>query len=168
MPQTAVTSPLALGVEGDIADQWTSAVGAIDTVLQSEATASIQFGVGVKRGTADDTILLLTANTDALDGITVYEADHPSPYELGTVGILPGVTMRVLRFGRIKVIPEDNVDPTKGVFVRAIANGGNTKIGAFRGTADGTNTIDVSAFAKWRTTTTGGNLGILEINLIGA
>lgn len=170
MPQTAVNSPLPTGIEGDIADQWTAEEGAIDTAVNSESTAQLPFGIGVKRGASDDTILNFTAITEALDGITVYENDYAQPYELGTTGVLPGFTMRVCRFGRIKVIPEDNVDPTKGVFVRALANvgGGFPRVGSFRGTADGVNTIDISAFGKWRTTTSAGSIAILEINLIGA
>lgn len=170
MPQTAVNSPLPTGIEGDIADQWTAEEGAIDTVINGESTAQLPFGIGVKRGSSDDTVLNFTANTDALDGILVYENDFAQPYELGTTGVLPGFTMRICRFGRIKVIPETNVDPTQSVFVRAVANvgGGFPRVGSWRSSADSTNTIDVSAFAKWRTTTTAGSIAILEINLIGA
>lgn len=169
MTQTSVTwGAPAIGVAGQLADDWTVNNGAIDPVTSAETTNQIGFGLGVKRGTTDDSALLLTANTDALDGISVFEQDFSKPDQLGATGILPSITFRVCRFGRIVVVPEDGVDPTKGVFVRAVANGGNITIGAFRGTADGSNTIDVSAFGKWRSTATAGNPAVLEINLIGA
>lgn len=168
MPQLSVplfgTPP---GVVGQLADDWTVNEGAVDSVTNTD-TVEIAFGLAFKRGTTDDSALVLTAITEAVDGISVFEHDFSKPDQIGSVGILPKVTFRCLRFGRIYVIAEDNVDPTKGVFVRAVANGGNTIIGGFRGTADGITTIDVSAFGKWRGTATAGNPVVLEFNLIGA
>lgn len=168
MTQTAISNPAPIGVVGQLADDWTVNAGAVDSVTNQEASAEIAFGLAFKRGTADDTAKVLTAITEAVDGISVFEQDFSKPDQLGDTGVKPNVTFRCIRFGRIIVVAEDNVDPTKGVFVRALANGGNTIIGGFRGTADGVTTIDISAFGKWRSTATAGNPVVLEINLIGA
>ncbi len=73
--------------------------------------------------------------------------------------------------GTIWVRPEDAVTPASGVFVRTTANAGvGTALGAFRGTDDGGNTEDISAFARWLTSSEGGaegGLAQLEINLPG-
>lgn len=67
--------------------------------------------------------------------------------------------------------PEDPVTPASGVFVRITANAGvGTALGAFRGTADGGNTRDISAFAQWLTSSEGGSeggLAKLKLNLPG-
>lgn len=166
-PQTSVGA-MPIGVEGDLADEWTVANGAIDSATSEETTAEIAFGLGIKKGTAANSMKVLTAITEALDGIVVYEADFAKPSQLGDTGIKPKVTARVLRFGRILVFPEDNVTEASGVFVRAVATTGE-RAGAFRGTADGTDTIDVSTFCRWRNGGGSANTPcVLEVNLIGA
>lgn len=167
-PQTSVGT-MPIGVEGDLADDWTVANGAVDSATSEEASAEIPFGVAVKGGTAANSMKLLTAITEAVSGIVVYEPDFAKPAQLGDTGIKPKVTARLVRFGRVLVIPEDAVTEASGVFVRALPSGGNTRIGAIRGTADGVTTIDISAFARWRNGGGGaGALCTLELNLIGA
>lgn len=166
-PQTSV-GVMPIGVEGDLADEWTVMNGAVDSATSEETTAEIPFGVAVKAGTAASSMKLLTAITETVNGVLVYEPDFAKPSQLGDTGIKPKVTARLLRFGRILVIPEDTVTEASGVFVRAVATTGE-RAGAFRGTADGTDTIDVSAFFRWRRG--GGSAGTLcelEVNLIGA
>lgn len=167
MPQTSVLAALPVAFEGDLADDWTVENGAIDSVTSEEASAEIAFGLALKKGTASDSALLLTAITEAVTGIAVREDDFSKPDQLGDTGIKPKVTFRVLRFGRIRVLPEAAVTEASGVFVRAVATGGE-RAGAFRGTADGTDTIDISAFASWRSSGSSTVPAILEINLIGA
>lgn len=167
MPQTSVGATMTIGFEGDLADLWTVENGAVDPVTSEETTAEIPFGVAIKKGTASDSAKLLTAITETVDGIAVREDDFSKPDQLGDTGIRPKVTFRVIRFGRIRVAPEDAVTEASGVHVRAVATG-SERAGAFRGTADGTDTIDISAFAKWRSAASGGSLAVLEINLIGA
>lgn len=166
-PQTSVAA-MPIGVEGDLADEWTIANGAVDSATSEETTAEIAFGLAIKRGTAAKSMKVLTAITESVDGIVVYEPDFAKPSQLGDTGIKPKVTARVIRFGRVFVIPEDAVTEASGVFVRAVATTGE-RAGAFRGTADGTDTIDVSAFCRWRNGGGGaGALCTLEVNLIGA
>ncbi len=77
----------------------------------------------------------------------------------------------LLRKGTTWLRPEDPVTPASGVFVRVTANAGvGTALGALRGTADGGNTVDVSAFAEWLTTSEGGadgGLAKLQLNMPG-
>lgn len=99
----------------------------------------------------------LTAITEKIAGIMIHEHTEE--------GLFPeGKGISLMEQGEIVVIPEDAVDPTKGVFVRAVATGGE-RAGAFRGTADGTDTIDISAFAKWKSDVGAGELARLTINL---
>lgn len=164
MPQTAV-SALLIGVDGQLADLWTELNGDVAPLISEEASAEIPFGVAVKKGAADDGALKLTAITEAVHGIVVYSPLFSKPDELGDVGLKPKVSFGVLRVGRILARPENSVTPASGVFVRAVATG-NEVAGAFRGTADGTDTIDISAFASWRSTAGAGELAVLEIDLM--
>lgn len=167
-PQTSVPTTMVAGVVGQLADLYTIEHGDIISVTSTEASAEIAFGLAVKRGTTDDTALLLTAIANTVLGVVVHSHLFSKPDELGTTGLKPGVTFDVLRAGRLYVICEENVTPTSGVHVRALASGGNTTIGQFRATADGTNSIDISAFAQWMTTTTAGDIAVLEVNFQGA
>lgn len=167
MPQTSVPANMVTGTEGALADLWTEENGIIESATSEETTAEIAFGLAVKRGTADDGVLLLTAITEAVRGVAVFSHLYSKPDELGDTGLKTKVTFDILRFGQINVIAETNVTPASGVFVRAVATG-SQRAGAFRGTADGITTIDVSAFFSWKSTTTAGDPAVLEVNLIGA
>lgn len=166
-PQTSVPTTPAIGVEGQISDLWTQQSGDVRTATNEEASTSIAFGRAVKRGTADDSMKVLTAITETVQGITVYSPLFSKPDELDAVGMTPKTVGSILRMGRITVTSEDAVTPASGVFVRAIANGGNTIIGGFRGTADGITTIDISAFAQWMTSAGAGALAELEVDFLG-
>jgi hypothetical protein len=166
-PQTSVPTTPAIGVEGQLADLWTQEIGDVRTATSEEASASIAFGRCVKRGTADDSMKILTAITETILGITVYSPLLSKPDELDAVGMTPKTVGSVLRMGRIIVTSEDAVTPASGVFVRALVNGGNTIIGGFRGTADGVTTIDISAFAQWTSSAAAGALAELEVDFLG-
>lgn len=167
-PQTSVPSSMTVALAGQLGDLWTQENGDIWSATNAEASAEIAFGLAVKRGTADNTMNVLTAITEVVLGVTVFNHLFSKPDELGDTGMKPKVTGDVLRMGRIWVVTETNVTPASGVFVRALPNGGNTTIGAFRGTADGTNTIDVSSFAQWVTSGSAGGLALLEVDFLGA
>lgn len=167
-PQTSVPATMTIGLVGQLADLWTLNSGDVWSATNAEASAEIAFGLAVKRGTADGSMNVLTAITEAVFGVTVFNHLFSKPDELGDTGMKPNVTGDVLRMGRIYVLTETNITPASGVFVRALVSGGNTTIGAFRGTADGVTTIDISAFAQWVTTATAGNLAVLEVDFLGA
>jgi hypothetical protein len=84
-------------------------------------------------------------------------------------GVKQNEEFNLLRKGTIWMRPEDAVTPASGVHMRITANAGvGTALGAARGTADGGNTVDLSAFARWVTSSEGGRAGglaKLEINL---
>jgi len=84
-------------------------------------------------------------------------------------GIRQNEEANILRKGTIWLRPELAVTPASGVFVRITANAGvGTALGAFTGTDDGGNTEDLSAVARWVTSSEGGadgGLAKLEINL---
>jgi hypothetical protein len=169
MPQTTVPSPLVLGVAGQLADLWTTEFGDVISAISEEASAGLAFGIGVKKGTADDGVLNFTAITEALYGIVVYAPTFSQPDELNAAGLIVTKTAHfdLLRMGRILVFTETNITPASSVFLRALATGPNPLVGGFRGTADSTNTIDISAVASWRTTALAGTLAVLEIDLLG-
>jgi hypothetical protein len=163
MPQTEVESTMPIGIAGQLADLWTDENGDVVSATSEEASAEIPFGVCVQHGTADDGVLKLTAIDDVLAGVVVHSHHFAKPYELGDTGLKPGVTFGLLRKGRIIVLPEDAVTPASTVHVRAVATG-NEVAGAFRGTAQGTDTIEITAFAKWRTTADAGEPAVLEVD----
>jgi hypothetical protein len=55
-----------------------------------------------------------------------------------------------------------------GVHVRAVANGGNTTIGAFRATKDTNKTIDISHFARVVRDGDATNPPIIELDMLFA
>ena len=83
-------------------------------------------------------------------------------------GVKQNEEANVLRKGTIWVRPEDAVTPASGVHVRITANAGvGTALGAFRGSADGGNTVDISSKARWVTSSVDGaenGLAKLEVN----
>ncbi len=164
-PQTSVSATLPIGVAGQLADLWTEENGDIASAISEEERSEIPFGVAVKRS-SDDGAKLLAAVTDAVYGVVVFGHLYSKPDELGDVGLKPGVTIDVLRMGRVLVPIEGPVTREGGVHVRVVASGPNTIVGAFRGTADGTNTIDLSAFASW-VRSASGDLGLIELNVLG-
>lgn len=164
MSQTAIETTMPIGVAGQLADLWTEENGDVVSGTSEEETAEIPFGVMVAQGAADDGVLALAATDDVLAGVVVFSHVYAKPYELGDVGLKPGVTMGLLRKGRIIVFPEDAVTPESTVHVRAVAIGEEVA-GAFRGSPQGTDTIEITAFAKWRTTGGDGDPAVLEVDL---
>lgn len=139
----------------------------IETGVSTEASAEIPFGVMVKRGAADGDVQLLTATNNVLAGIVVHQDGLQRDVQIGSTGIKPGVSLGVLQQGCIWVYSETAVNPTTAVRVRAVAAGAEVP-GQFRATADTTDTVDISAFARWRSTTAGAGIAQLEIDMNGA
>lgn len=84
----------------------------------------------------------------------------PSPYYTGQVA--PTLTQ-----GRIYVVPEDVITSNSPVYLRVAANGANTQLGSFSGTADGSNNVLIPATqAIWREGNgTIGGIAVLELNI---
>lgn len=172
MPQTSVTTTPAKGVPGQIADLG-SALGCVTrSKINEEADDSIGFGLMVGLGTADDGVLKLAATSDQLAGIVVFAQNYRRSCDgdVGQVdddGLTPKTRFAVMEVGEIWVQPEGNVAPGDEVHVRAVA-GGSEKAGAFRGTADSTDCIDITPFARWLTTGTSSVPAKLQIDLRNA
>lgn len=169
--QTTVLETPVFGCPGDIADLWTAERGIIDSATSEEASAEIPFGVMLQQGTGDDGAKLLGTSAAAMAvrllGIAVRAHDFAVGSELGTTGLKPGATFGCGKKGRFKVLVEDAVTPLSHVRVRAVAAGAEVK-GAFRALADGTDCVDISAFAKWRTSAGIGEVAVVEIDMANA
>ena len=135
-----------------------------DSFCNVEASAEIPFGTMVARATGGAE--QLDAGDDNLVGIVIRDHAYDIPNELGDTGLKPTVVMTVLSKGRIWVPVEEAVTDLSGpVRVRHTVTG-NEVPGAFRTTADSTDCIDCSAFARWigaSVTSNGATLAEVEI-----
>lgn len=147
------------GMVGD-----SSMVKQIDSFISEESSAEMAFGIMVGQGTADNGCLLLATVNDNLIGVTVHSHRYAKDQELGDTGLLPEATVQVMSQGRIWVQVEEAVTPASGVHVRAVATG-NEVAGAFRDTQDGTDTIDISGFAKYLTSAGANGFALLEFDM---
>lgn len=169
LPQTSVANP-AIAVAGMLADD--SLGKDVLSKINGEASAEIPFGVMVAKGSADDECLKLAATSDKLVGVVVYGPAYArsvgsTTLELGTTGLTPNTLMDVLNVGRIYVFPEEAVTPASAVRVRAVAAGAEVA-GAFRATADSTDCIDISKFARWLTSGSSTVPAVVEIDMRNA
>lgn len=164
--QTSVSSAPAVGIPGEPADERTACDGVRVTGINLEASASIVPGYMIAYNSGDDRgVKNVAAVTDKLYGISL-RAHDASDSEVGTTGWLPGAHLPVGRAGRYFVAIEENVDPTKSVRVRVLGTG---TPGKFRATADASNTLDCSAFARWtRTALAADGVGEVEIDMTNA
>jgi hypothetical protein len=165
MPQTSVAATLPVGVEGMLADSWTEANGIVDSAPNVD-TASIPFGRFVQRNAAGG-VLMLTAITNVLGGVSVHSNMYSKPDQLDSVGIVAGNDVGLLRLGRIYVLAETSFAEGTAVHVRALVNGGATVIGGVRSSADGVTTIDISGIAQFKNSGSAGDLAIVEVTLVG-
>lgn len=158
-PQTSVDLALAVAFDG----MDGAGPHATDPYVNEEATAEIPFGTFVAQGVAVDAALKLAATTDTVLGVVMHSHKYAVPDQLGTTGIKPNVAMNVRSQGRAWVPVEDAVTPSTAVHVRAVSTG-NEVAGACRGTADGADTIEITGWAKWLTSTTGAGRALLEFD----
>jgi hypothetical protein len=158
--QTSFSIAPALAYAGMVADEspavrWTRL-----------AAASIGFGIGAcKRSTQADDSDECAGPTQATDvtarfrGITLRDETRKN----GT-GYESGDPVVLLRRGLVWVEVEGAVTEDGDVYCRHTANGGNTVLGKFRADADTTNAALVPS-AKFRSTTAGAGLALIELNL---
>lgn len=163
---TVRTAPL-VGLPGSPADQATADGEGIISATSEEASAEIARGrmVQTSATNSDYGAKIITGTTNKLLGIALRSNDA-SDSELGATGWKPGATFPVGREGRYFVEIEENVTPGSSVRVRCAGTG---VIGAFRATADATNCLDLTPFAKWvRTSLAADGVGELDIDLVNA
>ncbi len=168
MPQLQYTIGMAAGFAGMIADS--AIVQDIETFYNP--AGALFFGRVASRGAADGLIIHPATAAGVTDeklvrglivatheGVTKYPSDGLDP------SYAPAMPIPVMRKGRMWVVSEDVVvEGTSSVYARHAANGGNTKLGSLRASADtGAALLPKS---KWKTSTTAaGQLAIVEIDL---
>lgn len=143
----------------------------IIAMVNSEASASIPFGVAVKKGTGDTDALLPAAETDEVVGITVHShnysrGDSSSNSDLDSNGDMrPGAVMNVLRKGRVYVYARTGavVAFASRLWVRAVAGVGEY-LGAAEDADDGTDTIDCTKQGQFITSGSAGELVVLDVD----
>lgn len=154
-------TPAFPGMLADIADNT------IETFANGEASAEIAFGGAVKQKAgagADEQAVLPTAQADEVAGVVCHShayATGGNLPELGTTGIKPLVPMNVLRKGRVYVRLEDGQSCVKGDRAHY-----NHVLKAWRTTASGTDTIDCTKQASFRSTAGAAGIPILEVDFV--
>lgn len=162
MSQTSYSKTIGQPFPGMLADISESV---IETFANGEATDEIGFGFAVKQkagvGT-DDQAVLPTAQADEVVGVICHThalATGGNLPELGTVGIKPKVPMNTMRKGRLWVQIADGVTVAKGDRAHY-----NWLLKTWRNSASGTDTIDCTKQAAFRSTSTSGGVAILEVD----
>ncbi len=168
MSQTEVTA-MVEAVAGLLADNSLTKDCLPGT--SQEASAEIPFGVMVCHGTVEGFVKNLHTSSAAmateLFGVAVFGHSYARGIHLGDTGLTPTTTFDVLQRGRIYVQVEEAVAIGDAVRVRAVAGVGEVA-GAFRTTADSTDCIDISSFARWIRGAAEDGLAIVEIDMTNA
>lgn len=168
MAQTSVATRPTRAFAGMLGDS--SHMKNVRSYVSTESSAEIPFGVMcVRDATNKDTGALLphtsaAASSDIMVGVVVHSHAYDKPLELGDTGIKPKCTLNILTHGRIWVPVEETVAPGDAVRVRVVAAGAEQK-GAFRTTADSTDTVNITAFARWVTGGAAGSVAELEVDM---
>jgi hypothetical protein len=159
MSQTSYSSTMSFGIEGQLADN-----GANDVLSKvNGAAAEIEFGMGVIRGASDEAVILPSAETDVIIGIAL----HSHAYALGTeldTGIEEEGSVSMLRKGRVLVLVEEAVTAGDRGWCRAVSGAGGTRLGAWRKSDVGTETIDCTKQAVFITSAAEDALAVLEVD----
>lgn len=168
MPQTSVTTAPAIGTPGEPSDLYTGLNGQVVSAQQEEASALIVPGIMTIAGTGDYSAKIPTGTTNKLKGIAMRAHDASDldfDFDATIPGWRPGAELPIGRTGRYFVRIEENVTPASDVRVRMVAAGSEVA-GTFRATADSTDCLEITAFAKWvRTALAADGVGELEINM---
>lgn len=151
---------LARGYAGNWAD--TSIHMAV--TRKNANAAVIDYGIAIARGANPGECRVITADGDAIAGISVRHVTAPYNPTTGEVGYRQYDTVPTARFGRILATAFEAV--TEGTQVLSItAQGG--KLASTTGGAAGAGRVVVPG-ARWAETVAAGAVGIIEINMLGA
>lgn len=163
MPQTSVRSNLISGTPAGMSAD--SSKPDCLSKYNGEASATVPFGVFVA-ASGDDAFLKIAATSDQLLGLVRWTPGYAPGTEVdATTGeILAKQYADIAVKGRFLVYPEAAVTVASEVHVRATGTG---TPGALRGTADSTNTINISKFARWREAGSATDPAVLEIDMVG-
>lgn len=136
--------------------------------LKNVDSVSIPFGYAVifdrAAPASDYSATLPAAETDIVAGIVIRSHAYEHDDGLDSTGVEAGHFMNVLRKGRVLVVAEDAVAVGDPLWVRCTAGGAGEVVGGLTNADDGTETIDCSAYGKWLTSASAGELAWLEVN----
>lgn len=148
------------------------------TIISNPGTATVVASFVVTLGVSQATVTTTAGQSGTFFGVTqqiynkmnAWVPDQGPNLTLSSGLSAPYYTGQVaptLTQGRIYVVPEDVVTSNSAVYLRVAANGANTQLGAFTGTADGANTVLIPATqAIWREGNgTVGGIAVLELNI---
>lgn len=145
-----------------------STTNPMDGLVTKHASATqLYFGRAVIVGASDDLVVHPSGSAGSFFGIVVEDLTIP-PVLLSGAGDVPvGHDAKILRRGRIWVVPEQDVVTTDPVFYRhanTTPDADPAALGRFRKDAD---TADATALtnARWVTSGLAGTIAELEINL---
>jgi len=157
---------LDIGLPGQLADE-TEAV--IDTLINESATGGltiggaaggIDFGVAVGKGSADNGCKVIASNSDEAVGITVrLPLDSAVSASSPVTGYGTGKAVGVLRFGTICASAVEDVRAGDQVLAKVSAGGG---LCSPAGGVATTGRLVVTG-ARWKTTTSSGSVGVIEV-----
>ena len=162
MSQTSISTSLTIAFAGMLAD---SGPNDIITRHNSEASAEMPFGVGVKQGVADAAALLPAAQADDIIGVVLHSHAYAKPTELGDDGLKPEAVMSLLRRGRVYVQVEEAVAPGDRGFCRRTAGAGE-QLGAWRASADSTDCVDCTKQTVFLTTASASGFAVMECDFL--
>ena len=177
MAQTALSSPPVL-IPGMIPDLNEHQTASTQSVRSNEASATIRFGACVQIDEVDDDgsfgVINVATGADGttIAGLAVWHKFVKASFdgdiaETDGDGYLPDVMFDIMTRGKLCVFVETDVAPGDEVHVRIDStNPAATPpkyYGSFLNTKDTTHTLDISAFAKWKTAATAGTTGSVAI-----
>ncbi len=136
----------------------------VDSFINEESAAEMEFGIMLQQGTLSNDALIPTGITNDLIGVLLHSHAYANDTEIGTTGVKPNVTLNVMSQGRCWVTTEETVTPASNVLVRCVTGTG-TVMGRFRDTADGVTCLDISAYARYLSSTSGAGVALLEIDI---
>ncbi|MEO0852660.1 MAG: hypothetical protein AAFY15_04055 [Cyanobacteria bacterium J06648_11] len=149
------------------------------TGYKSDATPDIEFGSALVYDGASSNTRVRVKSPDAAGqtfiGVALFdhkEADGPAPFYRDAVTASPGAVYRSgddITFATedpgVQVYCDTAVDPTQPVFMRHTDGATAEAIaGTFSTTADAGNCDDISAFARWQSTTNTAGPAILIVD----
>lgn len=131
--------------------------------VNSEASAEIPFGSGVKQGVADGAALLPAAQADDIIGVVLHSHAYERVTELGTTGLKVGVQMNLLTKGTVWLLVEEAVVAGDRGFCRRTAGVGE-QLGAWRKSADSTDCVDCTKQVLFLTSAGIGGFALADVD----
>lgn len=149
---------LDVGFAGQVQDMQ---VAEIQSLTLEGVGATVDFGIAIARGSADDTCKVIAADGDVPIGITVRHPIRPAN-AAGDVVYNRYDSVPIMRKGNIFCVAFENT--ARGDAALSVtAQGG--KIGSTTGGAAGAGRIAIAG-AKWETSQAAAAIGVVRINAV--